>query len=299
MAEPETAEAAGGGTQRFERWLSLGGSIIAPATLLSTLLFYFGYVSSRAQYDYFGVDVDTIGLSTQDYVMRSPGPLLVPLLVLTLLGAAFGAVHARARHRAATDPSFEFVARRMVVVGVAGLSVGVALLFAYGALGRWAYYALVTPLVLAIGGALTAYGLTTRRRMHRPAAPTLAGPGVVALLWLAVAASLFWATATVAQWSGTGLAHEQARDLRRLPSVIVDSPQRLFLPAAAGVAERDLTGAPDGQAFRYRYVGLRLLIQGGDRMFLVPTTWQPTNTTLVLPLDGEVRVQFQFRNDPP
>src|SRR5215207_4454572 len=64
---------------RFGKWLSLGGSIIAPATLITTLLFYFGYVSSRAQYDYFGVDVDTIGLTTQDYVVRSPQPLLVPL----------------------------------------------------------------------------------------------------------------------------------------------------------------------------------------------------------------------------
>lgn len=299
MAESTPAEAEASGTQRFERWLSLGGSIIAPATLLSALLFYFGYVSSRAQYDYFGVDVDTIGLSTQDYVMRSPGPLLVPLLVLTLLGAALLALHARARRRAAADPAFEFVARRMIVLGGAGLGAGVILLFAYGALGRWPYYPLVTPLVLAVGGALAAYGLATRRRMHRPATATLAGPGVVALLWLAVAASLFWATATVAQWSGRGLAHEQARDLRRLPSAIVDSRQRLFLPASAGVIERDLTGTAEGQPFRYRYVGLRLLIQGGDRMFLVPSSWQPTNTTLVLPLDGEVRVQFQFRNDPP
>lgn len=61
-------------TTQFEQWLSIGGRIIAPTTALTTLLFYFGYVSSRAQYDYFGVDVDTVGLTTQDYVMRSPQP---------------------------------------------------------------------------------------------------------------------------------------------------------------------------------------------------------------------------------
>ena len=33
----------------FDKWWSFGSTIIAPATLLSTLLFYFGYVSSRAQ----------------------------------------------------------------------------------------------------------------------------------------------------------------------------------------------------------------------------------------------------------
>jgi hypothetical protein len=34
-------------------------------------------------------------------------------------------------------------------------------------------------------------------------------------------------------------------------------------------------------------------------MFLVPTAWHANNTTLVMPLNGDVRVQFQFRNDPP
>ena len=96
------------------RWLSLGGSIIAPATLITALLFYFGYVSSRAQYDYFGVDVDTVGLSTQDYVMRSPQPLLVPLLVLTLLAGGFLAAHLAARRRAAVHSSFRFVAKGLV-----------------------------------------------------------------------------------------------------------------------------------------------------------------------------------------
>src|SRR5215207_3006727 len=84
---------------QLERWLGLLGSVIAPASLIGALLFYFGYVSSRAQFDYFGIDVDAVGLSTQDYVMRSPQPLLVPLLILALVGAGLIALHARIRHR--------------------------------------------------------------------------------------------------------------------------------------------------------------------------------------------------------
>lgn len=304
-AAPETsAEPPPSGSQQFERWLSVGGSIIAPATLLSTLLFYFGYVSSRAQYNYFGVDVNTIGLSTQDYVMRSPQPLLVPLLVLTLLGAALLAAHSRFRRRASAHPAAPRLARRMVVAGLAGLGVGVSLLFAYAGIGDWPYYPLVAPLALGAGASLTAYGISTLRFLDRRAgrpgqAGAFAGPGAMILLWLAVAASVFWATATVAQWSGLGLAKEQARQLGQLPSVIVDSQSRLFLPAGAGVVERDLTGDPKDQGYRYRYHNLRLLIQGEDRMFLVPRRWNATNTTLVVPLDASVRVQFQFRNDPP
>ena len=201
--------------------------------------------------------------------MRSPQPLLVPLLVLTLLAGGFLAAHLAARRRAAVHPSFRSVAKGLVAVGLILLGLGVALLFGYAVIGDWAYYPLSTPLILAAGGTLAAYGITTIRWMDKRAEDTsvrsaFAGPAVLISLWLAVAASLFWATATLAQWSGRGLAKEQARNFGELPSVIVDSKQRLFLPAGTGVAERDLTGEADGQAFRYRYWNLRLLIHGRD-----------------------------------
>jgi hypothetical protein len=34
-------------------------------------------------------------------------------------------------------------------------------------------------------------------------------------------------------------------------------------------------------------------------MFLVPDTWSASDSTIVVPLDGDVRLQFQFVNDPP
>src|SRR5215475_1717753 len=74
---------------QFGQWISTWASIVAPVTVLSALLFYFGYVSSSSEYAYFGVDVDTIGLGTQGYIMRSPQTLLVPLLVFPLAAAAF------------------------------------------------------------------------------------------------------------------------------------------------------------------------------------------------------------------
>ena len=66
----------------FERWMGFLSSFVAPLTLVTALLFYFGYVSTREFFRYFGIDVDLIGLSSQEFVMRSPGPLLVPVLVL-------------------------------------------------------------------------------------------------------------------------------------------------------------------------------------------------------------------------
>lgn len=119
------------------------------------------------------------------------------------------------------------------------------------------------------------------------------------LVWVAVAAGVFWMTATIADWSGRGLGKDQARELRELPSVILDTKERLFLPAGMGVAESRLEPAEDGQAFRYRYWNLRLLVEGNDAMFLVPNDWNAANTTMLVPVDGNVRVRFQFRNDPP
>ncbi|EGD41671.1 hypothetical protein NBCG_04042 [Nocardioidaceae bacterium Broad-1] len=271
----------------IDRWVSLATSFVAPVTLISGVLFYFGYVAARAQYDYFGLDVDVIGLSTRAYVMRSPQPLLTPMLVLVLGGVAVVALH-RWVGRHDTESWFRRVVTAVLGTGLVLLAAGTVLLAAYSVIGRWAYYALVTPVVLGVGAALVAYALRLRGRFEPR----------VALLWVGVAACVIWATATTAQWTGRGLAMEQARNLRSLPSVVLDTRERMHIPATAGVQEvvRPDAGEDD---YRFRYWRLRLLIQGDDRMFLVPDTWSAGGTTILVRLDDDVRVQFQFRNSPP
>lgn len=311
------------GGRQVERWLGVVTTVIAPVTVLSGLLFYFGYVSSRAQYEYFGVDVDTIGLSTQDYVMRSPQPLLVPLLLLTVLAVLALLAHAAIRQRiTAPEPEgggparldrYRQFARRAVLAGLAVLSCGMALLLCYPYLREWAPFALVTPALIASGAALAGYGARIQARLQPPRpAPgddprsgrAQADSSLLALgryaggaLLVVILASVFWATATIAQWSGRGLAHYNATHLDRLPSTILDTRERLFL-RSPGIEEKALPVEP-GQTFRYRYRHMRLLIEGKDRMFLVPDRWSASDSTLIVPLDGTVRVQFQFQNEPP
>ena len=272
----------------IDRWVSLATSFVAPVTLISGVLFYFGYVAARAQYDYFGLDVDVIGLSTRAYVMRSPQPLLTPMLVLVLGGVAVVALHHWVRRQAA-EPWFGRLVTIVLGVGLALLAAGTLLLAGFSFVGGWAYYALVTPVLLGGGAALVAYALRLRGGHLEPR---------IVLLWVGVAACVIWATATTAQWTGRGLAMEQARNLRSLPSVVLDTRERLHVPATAGVEEvvRPDAGEDD---YRFRYWRLRLLIQGDDRMFLVPDTWSPGGTTILVRLDDDVRVQFQFRNSPP
>jgi hypothetical protein len=314
----------------FERWVSLVGNIIAPVTAISALLFYFGYVSSRSQFEYFGLDVDTIGLTTQDFIKRSPQSLPVPLLVLSVLGAGAALVNAMIKRRLVTDyaqpgPEAATRARRWIGRATTGglvlLMAGIVLLLAYPLLRDWPWFDLVTPLVIALGGSITAYAIGASRfaanlespsdSSQGPSAPLVGAPVTPAArhtsVWLrpavsvfilvAVAASIFWATATVAQWSGTGLAQSQAVRLDELPSVILDTKERLYL-TSPGLSETALPPSP-GQTFRYRYRHLRLLIQGNDRMFLVPDRWSPSDSTLLVMLDSSVRMQFQFINQPP
>src|SRR3954470_17500240 len=84
---------------RVGNFVSSAASVVAPLSVLTGLLFYFGYASARAQYEYFGIDVDTIDLSTQDYVMRSPQSLLTPLLGYLVLAVAVTTAHEAVRRR--------------------------------------------------------------------------------------------------------------------------------------------------------------------------------------------------------
>ncbi|HEY5246981.1 MAG TPA: hypothetical protein VIJ15_00820, partial [Dermatophilaceae bacterium] len=294
---------------------SLAGKVIAPATALSALLFYFGYVSSRSQYEYFGLDVDTIGLTTQDFIMRSPQPLLVPLLVLSVLGAGAVLVHSTIRHRLASayaqpEPGPVISARewirRAAVGGLSVMATGFVLLLLYPVFRDWPWFNLVTPLVIALGGSIAAYAIGASRFAEKLESASasesgsrkgLLAPAVSVFIVIAVAASIFWATATFAQFSGVGLARSQALRLDELPSVILDTRERLFL-TSPGLGEVALPPSA-GQTFHYRYRHLRLLIQGNDRMFLVPDRWSPSDSTLMVRLDPGVRMQFQFTNQAP
>lgn len=323
---------------QLEQWASLIGTIAAPITVLGALLFYFGYVSSASEYAYFGINVDTIGLSTQAYIMRSPQTLLVPLLVLTLASAGFLTLNVAVHKRIASavthvgdvaDPGvsqaqhvrhIKRTTKRSRISGLAVLAVGVIMLFAYPYVRDWPLYGLVTPLLIGMGAAIIAYtshilGFLERLQEHqkrtivkehgftRPVHDQ-AGNSLLArrtagvFIYVMIATSVFWATATVAQWSGRGLAEYAAIHFDALPSVILDTKERLFLHDPSVVSETQLPTS-EGQTFHYRYRGLRLLIVGQDRMFLVPAVWSPSDSTLVVPLDGSVRIQFQFENQPP
>ncbi len=288
----------------FEKWMGFLSSFVAPLTMVTALLFYFGYVSTREFFRYFGVDVDIIGLSSQEFVMRSPGALFVPVMVLTLLAAAAILGHRALRRwlRAHERPAQRRVIGVLAWTGIGFILAGLVLAFLVPFLPGWTYGQLLTPLFLAIGAGLAAYASATVRALDRSSG----GRGVVVLLVLVMIAGTFWSTATIAQWWGRGQARSLAADLTTLPAVVLDTPERLYPGNDAITFQKlgDEASVEDPAAaaptFAYRYFGLRLLAQGGGRLYLVPDTWSPDASTLVVPYD-DVRVRFRFvpDADPP
>lgn len=288
-------------------------SFVAPLTLVTALLFYFGYVSTREFFRYFGIDVDIIGLSSQEFVMRSPGALFVPVMVLLLLAAALIVGHRALRRRLAKRSG---PAQRRVIGVIAWAGVGfvvIGLVLAFGVLvpSDSNVAELLAPVCLAIGAGLAAYAASTARSVDTGSVAR----GVVVLLVLVMVAGTFWSTATIARWWGLGQARELAADLQTLPAVVLDTRERIYpgneairfqelIPAASdetgGESAEDPDDAAPAPTYGYRYFGLRLLAQGGGRLYLVPDAWSADASTLVVRYD-DVRVRFRFLPDadPP
>src|SRR4051794_7830588 len=73
----------------FEQIVQRIGLVAAPLTLITALLFYIGWVRTDQVYEHFGVDLSLVGLSNQDYILRSVDGIYIPLgvvLVLALTG---------------------------------------------------------------------------------------------------------------------------------------------------------------------------------------------------------------------
>lgn len=272
------------------------GTVAAPATVVTGLLYYFGWVRTDAQARFFGIDPSVLEFSTQDYLLRSISPTFWPLafiLVAVLLGACAHALacswfQTRARHGRLRRAAFVLGA-----VGVALIAFGLLATNWRAAVG---HRLLVTPVAFALGVPLTGYALYVLARLRRdgdrrprsswPYLPAVAVTIATSLFVL----SLFWAMGDYAHLKGRELARNLSNNLTRLANVVVYSERDLAIDAP-GVTRSDLGGAEG--AYRYRYSGLRLLIRSQDKYFLVPEKYD--GTAIVLPESEAVRFEFVRR----
>ncbi|WP_052423455.1 hypothetical protein [Nonomuraea candida] len=268
--------------------LDLIGKVGPPATLLTALFVWAGYVATLQRFRYFGVYLELADLPTQDLILY--GVETAYPIVLALLLAALGGLvlHTALSRVTAWRPRWSRPASAGAVAaaGVAMLARGLTGVLRPALAERETPG--VTPLCLALGvpALVYAYWLLGRPLGDRFGQARLiaAGIGIV---------GLFWAVSSFAGESGVARGLEDARRLHTLPEVVIYSKRPI--PDLPAVTAHDDFGADAGH--RHRYRGLRLLLESGGRLFLVPLTWRPGDdraaiSTFVIPYDKDIRLQL-------
>ncbi|MGK5545958.1 hypothetical protein ACSNOH_14660 [Streptomyces sp. URMC 127] len=286
MEEERTSRPAWGA------WLKTIAGFVAPTTVLTGLLLFFGFAYTDALYEYFGIDAATLGFSTQDYLLRSAGALYMPVgitLAIGLLGAlGYLCITSLAVSRPALAPLLTRAAMALMAAGF--------LLFALGMLGGFAVWragALDTPLLLGGGLVLVLYGRVLQIKCTGRPYPFARETTALVLIAALIALSSFWAVNAYAQQHGRSDARYLARRLWLRPEIVVDTAERLYF-RHTNVQETVLPDGGPKQRFKFRYHGLRLLAQSNSRMFVIPEGWNTRQgSVMILPADSSVRVAFR------
>ena len=274
--------------QRLPSATRLLKEFVAPATLVTGVLFFFGWGHAYWFFHYFGVDSSTLGLERSDYLMRSVDGLFLPLALVAVIALAvawghlLGERYLPASVRRPPGPWALWTAGALglllVVNGISALFV--ATIFNQGLA--------VAPLSLAIG-ILVIFSV-----LHRSGTT---GPGWRSVIeWLAVfvlvGLSLFWAAFDYSAAVGRSRAAQFVEELPDAPEAIVYSKYRLSI-SAPGVVEVRCAGDPD-RAYGFRYDGLTLLWQTDDAIVLIPLSWtRASGVAVVVPGDAGVRLDFR------
>lgn len=274
--------------QRLPPVTRLITEIVAPTTLVTGVLFFFGWGHAYWFFHYFGVDSASLDLGQSDYLMRSVDGLFLPLAVLAMLGLV-GAWGYRLRQRFPSPspprPMGVWAPRIAVVLGVLLVANGISALFVATILNHGLA---VAPLSFAIGIGILFHLL------HRS---VTAGPGWLAVtellaVFVLVSLCLFWAAFDYSAAVGRSRAAQFVGELTEAPEAIVYSESRLHLDAP-GVGEVRCAGDPE-LAYGFRYDGLTLLWQTDDAIVLVPRSWtRRDGVAVILPRDAGMRLEFR------
>lgn len=284
------APGAGGGRIRESVLGAL--AVLAPTSLLSAVFYYFGYVSAKSYYAYFGVSLSALDFSTTNYLVRSTDTFFRPMATLLLVFVVLFVAHHALGH------VLGGAGRRPVLVVVAGLLGVAAVLVAAGLIGLYGGRGgVLAPISLGASGLVLEYALWSATR-HLVLSPTLSAliatgrqlrRGLIVALFLL---STFWAVTDLAHARGTATARLVEQSLPLQSQAVVYSDRDLHLPGPQ-IGITSLTG--QYTAYRFRYNGLRPLVYARDRWFLLPVGWTHDNGSTVIVLQddaGRLRVDL-------
>ncbi len=285
---PAEGPSSGGDRSRLSRLANLFG----PTTILPAILYYYGYVSLKSYYSYFGISLSALDLSPTDFLVRTPDTLFRPIASLMIILVVLFLVHNlldQGLNWARTQ-----LARRVSV----GFAVAGGALAAIGFVGLYrSPEGLLSPLSLVAAALLLEYSLWVFARYGAPpprfdtllhAAVDLRRGLVIAL----VVIGAFWTVNELAQTRGTANAELTARSLPLQSQAVVYSAKDLQLPGP-DVGEQRLE--EENSAFAFRYNGLRPLLYANGRWFLLPVGWRHDNgATVIVLVDNPSNVRVDL-----
>ncbi|MET9386918.1 hypothetical protein ABZY09_39300 [Streptomyces sp. NPDC002928] len=254
-------------------------------------MLYTGFVHSRAYYAYFHLDVFAVGFDPIEMVLRSLRLATFPVLItLSLVGILprlpelLPSLGVPSRIVRRVNRASRAVARAHLAFVAAGVILMLSWRYGQPWSFRWA-----APLLVAVGlllGQSNAAGPAAGRQSrpwHR------AVPVVTASLFL------MWVVALAAGQLGRQDARQDAEQLVRRVSVVVLSTEQLTIKGP-GLKAEDLG---KGRHYRYRYSGLRLLVERDRRYYLLPLDWNhDTDATYVIEDDESIRIDLYPGTQP-
>jgi hypothetical protein len=294
--EPVMAEAAA----NLPQVLKIVGAVVAPTTLLTALMYYFGRQWANGFFRYLGVQFTVMDLTVQDYLIRSVDGLINPLIVIAgiaLMALWFHQLKVDALPAKTRRAVLRVLMRSAAVAG--SLIVSLALADLRTPVFPAAYPEL-RGLGFSIGVLLLAYTVRLLRllRVERGVVqlPPRASATMIVAEWAAlfvlVSVGLFWAVGDYANLVGLGRAQEFEAELQ-LPGsadVVVYSEKRLGLPTPGA---RELSCQFKDAAYRFRYEGLRLVLQSGNQYLFLPSGWTHADgSAILLPRNETIRLEF-------
>ena len=283
--------------------LQIIASIVAPTTLLTALLFYFGRMHAQGLTRYLRVQFTVFDFTTQDYLVRSADGLFIPLVMAAVIGVFAIWWHRLVFRRLPAPVRSKVVVGLAPLAGVAGLLlVGFALVSAFGGVA-FDRFPEAGGLSLSVGVLLLAYAVQLVRMLwpEKTASTSREAKvvsGAVVAEWGAIFAlfsvGLFWAVNSYAIGVGTSRGQQIERELATTADAVVYSQKSLDLQVR-GVREVVCSApatTPDA-AYRYRYEGLKLILQSGGQYLFLPATWNPRDgVALVIPRSDTLRLEF-------
>ncbi|MGH3785544.1 MAG: hypothetical protein ACRDRG_03105 [Pseudonocardiaceae bacterium] len=279
--------------------LKIVGSVVAPTTLLTALLFYFGLMFSIGYFRYFGVNWTVLNLPVQDYLILSASSSIVPLIYVT--GAMLLALWLYQLPLETMPAGARRIMLRVLIpsVAIVGLALtGMAMVDVW-----YPVFPPVLPLEsrglsFSIGVLLLTYAARLRRVLtaqRRPARVLRRVPaGMIVAKWgavfILVSVGLFWAAVSYAINVGESAAQGLEVDLLCEANVVIHSEKSLSLQAP-GV--REVTDQVADAAYRFRYEGLKLVPQSGSHYLFLPATWtHAEGVAILLPRSEALRLEF-------